>query len=435
MFNYFKSLLDMFNIYASKNQMVAGALSLWGLGVISYLCKDIPRKIWGLVKKYSTTTVTISSHHDIFYLFLKWDEKNGFSTKGRYIKIHNGKWGEGGIIQSLGYGEHYFWFQNHFFVLSMSKEEGTITDKDKDTISMVMFGRNYTILQNMFKEVLDCEERSKDRELYIKKFNDDWWNISSNQRPRSFDTIYIRQDTKEKLLTEIDNFLLREEWYLKNGIPYQMGILLYGPPGTGKTSIIQAISSYMGYPLHILSASSLTNIERAMFKLPEKSLIIIEDIDTNSALQKRYMSIKNVNNKSNSLGKTCECIGEDDVDECPNIPSSTNIINFSFSNLSDILNTIDGVQTHHGRVLIMTTNYIDNLDSALLRPGRIDLKIKIDYADREIVTQFFDRFYPNFRIPINFEVADNISSATIQNYILENLNNPEKVLKAIQYKG
>ena len=57
--------------------------------------------------------------------------------------------------------------------------------------------------------------------------------------------------------------------------------------------------------------------------------------------------------------------------------------------LSGLLNIIDGIASQEGRILIMTTNFIENLDSALLRPGRVDLRIEFDLATREQVHDIF----------------------------------------------
>ena len=86
-------------------------------------------------------------------------------------------------------------------------------------------------------------------------------------------------EVKDIILKHLDTFQSKESWYLTHGIPYHTGILLYGPPGTGKTSIIKAISNYLNYQIHILNSGNLGDIESAMFSLPEKSLIVIEDID------------------------------------------------------------------------------------------------------------------------------------------------------------
>lgn len=61
--------------------------------------------------------------------------------------------------------------------------------------------------------------------------------------------------------------------------------------------------------------------------------------------------------------------------------------------LSGLLNAIDGVATHEGRVLIMTTNHPDALDEALVRSGRVDLRIKFDYASTVQVRELFLRMY------------------------------------------
>jgi len=53
--------------------------------------------------------------------------------------------------------------------------------------------------------------------------------------------------------------------------------------------------------------------------------------------------------------------------------------------LSGLLNVVDGIASHEGQLLIMTTNHIEALDSALLRPGRIDVRIRFDLATKKQV--------------------------------------------------
>lgn len=61
--------------------------------------------------------------------------------------------------------------------------------------------------------------------------------------------------------------------------------------------------------------------------------------------------------------------------------------------LSGLLNVIDGVATHEGRLLIMTTNHPEKLDSALIRAGRVDMQIKFTHATREQIRRLFIRMY------------------------------------------
>lgn len=65
-------------------------------------------------------------------------------------------------------------------------------------------------------------------------------------------------------------------------------------------------------------------------------------------------------------------------------------ISVSFSGL---LNAIDGVASHEGRILIMTTNHRERLDSALIRPGRVDVQIEFGYAAKETLSEIFRELY------------------------------------------
>ena len=60
---------------------------------------------------------------------------------------------------------------------------------------------------------------------------------------------------------------------------------------------------------------------------------------------------------------------------------------------SGFLNALDGVASGEERLIFMTTNHVDKLDPALIRPGRVDLIEKIDDATPEQAQILFDRFY------------------------------------------
>ncbi|KAH9204471.1 hypothetical protein DL95DRAFT_398457, partial [Leptodontidium sp. 2 PMI_412] len=57
--------------------------------------------------------------------------------------------------------------------------------------------------------------------------------------------------------------------------------------------------------------------------------------------------------------------------------------------LSALLNVLDGVGSQEGRVLIMTTNHTDRLDAALIRPGRVDMKLELGYTNQDINARLF----------------------------------------------
>jgi chaperone BCS1 len=67
--------------------------------------------------------------------------------------------------------------------------------------------------------------------------------------------------------------------------------------------------------------------------------------------------------------------------------------------LSGLLNVIDGVATHEGRILIMTTNHPEKLDPALIRAGRVDMQISFTYATASQIKSLFLRMYAGDNVP------------------------------------
>jgi mitochondrial chaperone BCS1 len=109
-------------------------------------------------------------------------------------------------------------------------------------------------------------------------------------------------------------------------------------------------------------------------ELSSECLVLLEDVDS-AGLVVRDSQMRN----KDRMGQTVLSDGSD-------ISSSSVTSRIS---LSGLLNVIDGVASHEGRVLIMTTNHLEALDSALLRPGRVDLRIHFELAARKQAEDIF----------------------------------------------
>ena len=377
--------------YLKEYPLVAGAVGVWALSTGTYALKSIPTKIWGLLTRITTTKLTLTSTHLSYHYFLQWYNENLPHKNARSLKISNGLYGSGGNIKSLGYGNHYYLYKWTPLRINLFQATTGATNMERDCVEITILGRSHKLFDEIAMEI---DERNFDKgKTVIYKFRHEWERVSE-QRIRNLQTLYLNKGVKEELTNFTDNFKGREEFNLKHGLNHQTALLLYGPPGTGKTSIIRAIAERYNSPIYNMDSSAIGKIEDAFSTLPENAIIVIEDMDRDPALVKE------------EGGKPA----------------------FSLTNLGDTLNVIDGLHTIHGRILIATTNHIEKLDPALIRDGRFDLRLKIDYVDMFALQSFVEKFYPDHSLPKDFELKVETTMATIQTKAIENLDNFGKFL-------
>jgi chaperone BCS1 len=208
--------------------------------------------------------------------------------------------------------------------------------------------------------------RAEGKTTVYNSWGTEWRPFGSPQHKRPLESVILATGVKSQIMTDLHSFLQSAGWYRSRGIPYRRGYLFYGPPGTGKTSLVKAIAGELDHNICIvnLSERGLTDdrLNHLLSNLPERSLALLEDVDAAFA--------------------TRQTTADDGYHGA----------NVTFSGL---LNALDGAASGEDRILVLTTNYPERLDPALLRPGRVDLKVEIGYATHEVVEGMWERFYGN----------------------------------------
>jgi ATP-dependent 26S proteasome regulatory subunit len=174
-----------------------------------------------------------------------------------------------------------------------------------------------------------------------------------------------------------------------NGLENKLGIMLYGPPGTGKTGVIQAIANYTGRSIIMINLSIIKDSKMLdeVFKGRDKKdyIFVFEEIDCMGDI---------VMKRSNAPSPTKDTTTETMMEMVTAVAS---ISSGGKSNMKDkavngklelghILSKIDGIESNEDAIYIATTNRIDVLDDALIRPGRFGFKLELSYCDRDMLT-------------------------------------------------
>lgn len=222
-----------------------------------------------------------------------------------------------------------------------------------------------------------------------------WGDWQARPLPgRPLASVILRDGLAEELSADLGRFLTQEATYGRLGLPWHRGYVLHGPPGTGKSSLVRALATEHRLNVYYLALSGLkSDIDLAalLSRLEGRSILLIEDIDTHAAAHQRT----------------------DTAD-----PDSSGV------SLSGLLNVLDGLVTPHGLVTVITTNHIDRLDAALLRPGRADKRVHIDKPDADQVRRIIATFTPDVLQywPTGAPLRDDLTTAALVTTIKEHLD-------------
>ena len=278
------------------------------------------------------------------------------------------------------------------------------------------------------------------------RLNDDGKWTATEIDKRSIDTIYLPHETKKKITAEIELFITKEKLYKEYQIPYKKGILFYGPPGTGKTSIVKSLAFEYQLNIYMLDINSehvndnnIVDILNSIGGTSNK-ILLFEDVDSAFSdkeelkYQDRSSNVQQINfSKLINDSKIVESKNVNDVNKTDkggngtNIKKNLNIINNNvkkYLTYSGLLNALDGVLSNQtGVITIMTTNYIEKLGEAFLRPGRIDNKFELKECNHEQIRDMLTTFITkrnNLYSQLNtkyVEINEHLLADKIENFV------------------
>jgi chaperone BCS1 len=242
-----------------------------------------------------------------------------------------------------------------------------------------------------------------------------WEQTGEPKRRRLLSSVILAEGVTERVISDVHDFINRKEWYIEREIPHRRGYLFYGPPGCGKTSFVKAIAGEIDYSICVLSLSAkgLTdeNLMKLMEYAPENSIILLEDIDA---------AFKSRENKNATMTETNLAFEG-------NAPSSVTF--------RGLLNALDGIASTEGRIICMTTNYLGRLDPALIRAGRVDQKVLIDFPKDQQLRRLFGRFYADVTeemkdrfVSAIRDLNKDITMAMVQGLFVLHKDDPEEAL-------
>jgi hypothetical protein len=275
------------------------------------------------------------------------------------------------------------------------------------TLHIVLFGRFLTEndLRKELEFIMQTSLRAKSAETQSTKSNVSihrYVSASKKWDPlvldkRSFQTLYLPNNTLKDIKEEFDSFIQMEKLYREMNIPYRKGMLLHGPPGTGKTSLAKALAFEYQVSVYVIDVNDeFINDNTIIDVMGSMSgggikILLFEDIDTAFA-DKEKMKVEDKVTTEHGMrhlrlpGHGPSKEGDGKVEHIIHEPTSKTHV--KFLTYSGLLQALDGaLSNHHGVITIMTTNYLERLGQAILRPGRIDRKFELKECNDEQIVQ------------------------------------------------
>ncbi|CAG8977636.1 hypothetical protein HYALB_00006586 [Hymenoscyphus albidus] len=364
-----------------NNPLFAGGIGLASLGAAAAVARRTVIRGASLLKRRLLIDVEISKQDPSFpwvLAYLSQPRPAGGFVQSRLTRMHHlsmntasrsihNKPLHAQFLLQPGYGKHVIRVQDAYIAVNREKHNtaNMQTGEPHETVTFTTLYAYRHVFEDIFREAhqLAVQAREGKTTMYTVEHTE-WKPFGEARKKRPIESVILDQGIKDRVVADVKDFLASQDWYVDRGIPYRRGYLLYGPPGSGKSSFIQALAGELDFGVSIidLSQRGITDDKLALMltKLPPRTILLLEDADS-AFVNRRKMDADGYNGSTVTF--------------------------------SGLLNALDGVAAGEERIAFLTTNHIDRLDEALIRPGRVDMTVRIGEATRYQAAEMWNRFY------------------------------------------
>ena len=351
-------MLEYIQHFFLNNQFASGGMLMVLFGGLLAYIQAWPQRIWDYTLSCVTVTLSIYSNDPLFSMIEEWLAIKDYGKKCRRVMAFTKR----EVLISPDLGSHLIFYKWRPIWLSKVENSQQIIQSDstrsKQTYNFRFFCLRKALVIDFIKEIVETTKIKDDDKISVWSYTGDWWQLIAKKNKRPITSIAGNAIINE-LTLDLEKFLNKKDWYSNLGIPYKRTYLLHGPPGNGKSSIIHAIASYLNRDIAILDLNNMTDrgLIGVVSEFPANSILVIEEVD------------------------------------CLNLKRKTK--EKKFLNISTVLNVLDGIFTPDGLITFMTTNHIEELDHALIREGRVDVKKELVNPDIQTGRELFNKFFPD----------------------------------------
>lgn len=302
--------------------------------------------------------IKIEDYDDLFHPANEWLLSMVSPSKRNSVEVYT-KMGQNthGIgLNHPNETEQTVYFNNHKLVFSLeSSGQGNVGARYIEIVT-----QSQSAQQLVLDKLAEISQRESkiERVPVLSTYGKHCWNHQLAPM-RHLESVVLKRGMSEYIESDIKTFLESEKRYADRGIPWHRGYLFYGEPGMGKTSLAKALAYSLKLNIFYVSVADLKSdsdlIDRVS-AIGKREILLLEDIDT----------VNSVTDRKSEKGSVT---------------------------MSGVLNVLDGVATPNGMITIMTTNHVESIDPAILRPGRVDIQLELERPDNDQLYRLFEIFY------------------------------------------
>ncbi|KAL8273319.1 hypothetical protein Esti_002820 [Eimeria stiedai] len=375
--------------FLCTNPYFCAGFGLAGLGAAASFARGSFRLVKTVGRRRFLTSLEVPIRDPSYPWVLQWLIKKGKCSLHLGVETTYGKDAAGNVEALFNFvpspGQHVLRYKDAL-VLVDRQRSGEVVDFSSGSPWETLTLTTLTIHKHRILELLnDAREAALQGEegktVIYRSTGQEWRKYGEPKKQRPFESVVLADGVAESILADVRRFLSSSSWYLERGIPYRRGYLLHGPPGCGKSSFVMALAGELKYNICVMNVADphMTDdrLQYLFATVPPRSLLLLEDID--SAIRR----------SESAEGQQ----GEQAPLDRPSLTQlSVNPYGARSVTFSGLLNALDGVVATEERIIFLTTNQPERLPASLVRPGRVDLKVRIGYATPSQLRKQFLRF-------------------------------------------